>query len=311
MRQSAIWSRIRVRRAQLLVMVASASVACSSSNGPGVPDHGTSVLLTDTPFPYDLVSRADVFVVDVRAGTDSGTTGSACGNATQIVAPNRSFDLLALQRGTTALLGEAQLPAGQYRSVCITINTDLSSLTLRDGRQLTGSTSPKVDWSGAGERIIKADIFEPIPVADTGGTILIHFDVGRSFIPLQDVEPPRADSGFAFVAIVDAFNPAGTGSISGTLVGGTGRTPIPNASLRVFVGDSGNPENTWFVVATGTSDPSGHFKLAFLTPSSYWPGSGYILGADAPATTPYGPFRLSGVDVTAGAETSVGEVLLP
>ena len=302
-----------LRRFTSLTLLAAATVTCSDSGNPSTAGT-TAILITDTPFPYDWVARADLYIVRVTAGTDSGTTGGGCTGAAEVAAPNQTVDLLALQRGTTALLGTATIPAGQYRSVCVTVNTDLSSLTLRDGRVLTGTSSPVIDWQSSGERIIKADVYDPISVADTGGTILIHFDVGQSFIPLQDVTPPRSDSGFVFIATMSAFNPATTGSISGRIVAGTpGGAPITDASIRAFVGDSANPEGTWFVAATGTTDADGNFKLAYLLPSSRWTGAGwvYILAADPPTASGRGPARVKGVVVTAGTETALGELVAP
>lgn len=277
-----------------------------------LPWTATSILLTDTPFPYDLVARADLFIVRVAVGTDSGSTGAGCTGAIEVAAPNRTIDLLALQHGTTALLDTITLPAADYRAVCVTINTDLSSLTLRDGRRLTGSTSPVIDWSGSGERIIKSDVPDPIAIADSGGSILIHFDVGRSFIPLQDVEPPRSDSGFAFIATVEALDPVRTGAISGRLVATeAGGAPVRNASIRAMVGDSSSAEATWFVAATGTTDSTGTFNLAYMSPSERWAGNGwvYIVAADAPTALGLSGVRAKGVNVTMGRTTNLGVLI--
>ena len=299
----------------LTVLLASLTVlACSDGESPPSTEGLTSILIADTPFPYDVVAEANLFVVRVEAGIDSGSGGGSCTNATVVATPNHVVDLLALQGGITATLGQASIPAGDYGAVCVTINTDLSNLVLRDGRILTGTSSPVVDWSGSGERIIKADIFDPIPIADTGGTILIHFDVGKSFIPLQDVFPPRTDSGYAFIAVTEALNPAATGAISGTVVATTtGGAPLPHASIRAMVGDSSMPENTWFVAGTGTTDTTGHFRLAYLSPSSRWVPQGWVysLVVDAPSTTSFLPVTTKGVGVLAPLETVLGEIVLP
>ena len=303
-----------------LVLLVAGTATCSdpdplpSDSGNPATSTATSILITDTPFPYDLVEGADLYIVRVTVGTDSGSTGSGCGGAVQVAAPNRTIDLLALQHGTTALLDTFKLTAGDYRAVCVTINTNLSSLTLRDGRILTGTSSPGIDWSGSGERILKADVHDPIAIADSGGRILIHFDVGRSFIPLQDVEPPRSDSGFAFIATLEAFDPSRTGSITGRLVSPFAGAPIVNASIRALVGDSSMAEGTWFVAGTGTTDADGNFKLAYLSPSSRWAGPGWVynLAADAPAIMGgLAPLRVKGVDVTIGHSTDLGVLVMP
>lgn len=307
-------TRHRAHNTVRLLLAAVIAGGCADSQTPPPPLGSTDILIADTPFPYDVVAEANLFVVRVEAGIDSGAGGGSCTNATVVATPNRQIDLLALQGGITATLGTADLAAGDYRAVCITINTDLSNLVLRDGRILTGTSSPVIDWSGSGERIIKADIFDPIPVTDSGGTILIHFDVGKSFIPLQDVFPPRTDSGYAFIAVTEALNPAATGSISGTVVATTsGGTPLPHASIRAMVGDSSQSENTWFVAGTGTTDTTGHFRISYLSPSTRWapPGWVYNLVADAPSKTSFLPVTIKGVTVVAPSETPLGEIVLP
>lgn len=295
------------------VTTATATLTVVVVNGGGVG--GVKVLLTDSPFPFDLVARADLFIVRVVAGTDSGSTGSTCSGATTIAEPKRRFDLLALQHGTTAPMGEGSLSDGSYGAVCITINTDSSSLTLKDGTVLRHDTDPGINWSATGERIIKADIFQPIAVVDTAATFVIHFDVGESFIPFADVTPVGPRGWFFYVPAIDVMDLATTGAISGTVVGGPGTpAPVANASIRAMLGDSSMAPDTWFVAATGATDPLGHFKLAFLSPSSRWTGPGwvYIVEAHPPSTSTSSleVQRIPGVTVSASAETALGTITL-
>src|SRR6266568_2106099 len=84
------------------------------------------VLLTDAPFPYDSLGSVNVYVVRIEANAESDTSGT--GNWVLVTEPGKSFDLLALQQGATALLGEGELPAGQYHSIRMTIDTNRSSI---------------------------------------------------------------------------------------------------------------------------------------------------------------------------------------
>ena len=88
------------------------------SIGPGTKPIA-KVLLTDAPFPYDSVASVNVYVVSVAASTDPDTTGDAGWET--IAQPGRVFDLLALQQGTTALLGEGQLSGKLYRAIRVVI----------------------------------------------------------------------------------------------------------------------------------------------------------------------------------------------
>ncbi len=293
-------------------LVLSAGACNSDPVGAGTGSGGIKVLLTDSPFPFDLVARADIFVVRVAAGTDSGSTGSDCSGATALAEPNKRFDLLALQRGTTASLGEGSLPNGSYGAVCITINTDSSSLTLKDGTVLRHDTDPGINWSASGQRIIKADIFQPIAVVDTSATFVIHFDVGKSFIPAADIEPVGTEGWYYYIPAVEAIDPTTVGAISGT-VGDSSATPIAGASVRAMVGDPGMAPGTWYVAATGTTDAQGHFALSFLKPSGELLGAGwvYIVECYPPTTSSLGLQRVEGVTVNAGETTALGTVTLP
>src|SRR5438034_8104069 len=70
------------------------------------------VLLTDAPFPYDSVASVNVYVASIDASGDVDTTGG--GEWVRVATPDRAVDLLTLQRGATAVLGEAEFEARLY-----------------------------------------------------------------------------------------------------------------------------------------------------------------------------------------------------
>ena len=305
----------RIGASLATVFVAGGALAgCGSSSAPsGTGSANVSVLLTDSPFPFDQFSRADLYVVSVAAGVDSGSGGGQCTGATIVAQPDRAIDLLALQHGVTELLGKADLPAGDYGAVCITIDTDRSSLTMKNGTVLAHNTDPGINWSATGQRIIKTNIFQPIGVTDRAGTILIHFDVGRSFIPSADVTPPGPAGWYYYVPAIDAMDPATVGSITGSVVDArTGATPVVGASVRAMVGDPNWAPDTWFVAATGTTDAQGRFTLAYLPPSAHWATHGWVYTVEAypPTTMVRAVTRRSGVAVTAGGESALGAIPL-
>jgi len=287
------------------------SVVACGSDTVGTGDHptgGIRVLLTDSPFPYDQVKRVDVYVVRVAAGADSVGTRT-------IAEPKRRFNVLALQRGTTALLGTGSLPDASYAAVWVTINSDSSSMTLKDGTVLRYNTDPGIVWSGNGERVILADMFKPIEVVDTSATFVIHFDVARSFIPLPDVVPPGPEGWYGYVPAVDALDPTEAGAISGTVVSGQGTPrPVPDAPIRAMVGNPLGDPGAWFVAATGATDAEGRFKLAFLPPpSAAWTGAGWVYNVEVytPGIPGKDPQRFTSVTVIAGEETALGTISLP
>jgi hypothetical protein len=290
-------------------------VACSdrSSQDPG-GENMTRVLLTDDPFPFDRVERVDLYVVSVSGSLSPDT--SAAGSFVTLATPNRTIDLLALQNGVTDELGALELPEGIITAVRLMIDTDRSSITLKDGTVLTGSSTPGIAWqSSAGRPVLNALIHEQIEVPDAGGTVVIDFDVGKAFITPQELDPASTDEGFIFSPVLRAADGTKTGSIAGVVQ--SGGTPVEDASLRLYLGNPANAENTWSVLGTAHSDAAGAFEFSFVTRSAYWAQvpaqatSTYIVAVDPPSGLVAERALVSGVSVTAGHETALGTIDLP
>ncbi len=171
----------------LLVALAASAYGESDPGDPLIPVDTlpttlgrTSVLLTDSPFPFDAVQRVEVYIESIAASASADTAGDVTTGWVTVAEPAARFDLLQLQRGTTALLGEGDLPAGAYRAVRMVVNTDSSWLTYNDG------TRADVQWQVAGSFQLNALVEAPIDVPDSGAQIVIDFDVGRSFVRLND-----------------------------------------------------------------------------------------------------------------------------
>jgi hypothetical protein len=276
--------------------------ACSESGS--LTDSGTgqvNVMLTDAPFPFSQVKSVDVFVVRVDgklADVDSAQAANtdSAGWMT-LVSPSTKINLLTLTGGKTASLGVATLPVGTYRSFRMVIDTDQSSVTLND------NTTPEVKWPSAGKNGIKILLAEPFEV--TGGTtnLLIDFDVGRSFVMRgNDI----SKNGLLFKPVVHGATVQTTGSISGTVRGdsATGVT-IPGATVEVLKeGTALTDTSAANIVATGVTDASGNFTIAFLRPGTY------VVRATPPAASGYKPALLvGGATVTAGSTLS-GKVII-
>jgi hypothetical protein len=307
-----------LRAARLSALAVAVSISTTQCDQRTVePTEGglTHTLLTDSPFPYSRVARVDVYVVSVSASTAPDTSRTATGFAV-LATPNRRINLLNLSNGATDELGAVRLPAGAVTAVRMIIDTDSSSMTLKNGTVLTGRTTPGIRWqSSAGRPVLNALIHEQIAVPDTGATIVIDFDVGRAFIPGYDVTPPVDSNSFVFSPVIGAASVAKTGSIAGTVVARS--ATVADASLRLYLGDPATPENTWSTMATTHTSANGEFRFAFVTPSAHWAtvpaqaGKVYIVAIDPPAGSGLGRLLIPNVTVTAGAITSLRTVTLP
>jgi hypothetical protein len=272
--------------------------ACDSTEiGPQVPnptDGKTSVFLTDDPFPFDGVSRVDMHVVSIALALRADTSEAGPPWVT-VATPDRAFNLLDLQNGSTTLLGDAVVPPGNYQAVRMVIDPDRSSITDADGHQISRTDTPGtpgIDWQAKGEHpTLYAIVEEPMAVDENGADIVIDFDVGRSF--LYD-----GQGRFTFVPFLRAITRSGSGSIAG-LVRRSDGTPIPNAVLTAYHGlDTTSVLGP--LASTSRGDAQGHFTIPFLRAGSY-----QVVAEDLVRKVESGVVR---VEVKAGETVDAGEL---
>jgi hypothetical protein len=284
-----------MRRAlpSFIACLCAASLACGDGHRDTTSTGGrtATILLTDAPFPYDSIARVDVYVESIAASTSTDTLD---GNFEWITlaTPERVFNLLDLQNGRTAFLGEGALVPGAFRAVRMVIDVDKSSVT-----NVYGFETP-VQWNTVGSQMaIHALVEDPLTVAE-GGEIVIDFDVGRSF---------QGDyTGLTFIPYIRAVNTAATGSIAGAITLDPSVVPsvtLGNRTVEVYQGGAGQYES-WALRATGRTDGDGHFVVPLLRPGSY------IVRVDAPRNSPYGAVTRSDVVVSARQTTELQGLVL-
>ena len=175
------------------IMLAGLAAACSSdSTLPSLTTSGTVVVqLSDAPFLTDSVQSVDVFVVEVdgrATATDdndanANVDNSAVGGWTVLATPNQSYNLLSLQNGATASLGQVGLAAGTYSGFRMIIDQSKSSVTLKNGTVLSGTSNPGIKFPSAAKSGLKVNLSKPLVIV--GGattTLLVDFDVNDSFV---------------------------------------------------------------------------------------------------------------------------------
>ena len=275
-----------------LALMAAAALglgACNASEtGPSGPagEGKTAVFLTDAPFPFDRIARVDVHILEIALSPQSDTSEGLPDWVT-VATPDRAFNLLDLQNGTTALLGEAGVPPDQYRAVRVSFDPERSSMTDTEGGH------PPIDWQSKGEMpTIFAMVEEPMAIDENGEDIVIDFDVGRSFLP------DAPNGGFLFIPWLRAITRTGSGSITGRVVHAETGAPIPLAAVSVHHAfDSTGTLGP--LIATSRTDQAGAFAASFLRPGRYT-----VIAEDLVRDTG-GPSR--NVEVEAGEITEAGE----
>lgn len=280
-----------IRLFSALVISAIAFAACSDSSGTGTGL--LAVRLTDAPFPFSNVASVDVYVVRVDArkeATSDAATSDETNHAgwTTVATPNALINLLDLRNGKTLALGETPLPIGAYRNFRLILDTDKSSITLKDG------STPPISFPSAGHSGIKINLEEPVEVTEDGSTLILDFDVGRSFV----MRGNSAANGFNFKPVIKAVAQL-TGSVSGYVRANSATgAAVPNATVEVL--PAGSPvDYAGDILRSASTDADGKFTLAFLRPGSY------VLRATPPTASGFKPALLAGgVTVTAGHATT-------
>lgn len=283
---------IRLIRGTGMLLCALAFAACSDSSGT---NRGTlTVRLTDAPFPFSEVSRVDVYVVRVdakQAATtdDEAADGSAQGWTT-VATPNALINLLELGDGKTTNLGATTLPTGNYQSFRLILDTDKSSITLKDG------TQPDIKFPSAGHSGIKVILDDPIQLTENGSVMTLDFDIGRSFVARGN----GAKNGFIFKPVIHAVAQDITGTVTGSVHANSATgAAVPNATVEVLMaGSLVTDTDPTHVVRSTSTDANGAFRIAFLLPGTY------VLRATPPAASGFKPALLAGgLTITAGQET--------
>ena len=282
-----------IRLFAALVIGTFAVAACTDSSGTGTGL--LTVRLTDAPFPFSEVARVDVYVVRVDAKTAETTDAEAedegdRGGWTTIATPNTLINLLDLGSGQTVNLGATTLPTGTYRSFRLVIDTDQSSITLKDG------TTPAIHFPSAGSSGIKVKLDQPIHLTEDGSVMTLDFDIGRSFV----LRGNRSANGFNFKPVIRAVAQDITGTVTGS-VRANSATGAGVAGTTVEVLTAGSlltDSDPTHIVASTATDADGNFRIAFLLPGTY------VLRATPPTASGFKPALLTGgLTITTGAET--------
>ncbi len=289
-----------IRRFAAFVIATFALAACSDSSGTGTGL--LTVSLTDAPFPFSSVASVDMYVIRVDAKTVATTDEEAANEAdhdgwTTVATPNALINLLSLDDGKTINLGGMLLPTGNYRSFRLILDTDKSSITLKDG------TKPPVSFPSAGHTGIKINLDEPIQLTENGTAMTLDFDIGRSFV-MRGNNPAN---GFNFKPVIRAVAhdiSATLGSVTGSVHANSATgAAVPDATVEVLApGSLLTDSDPTHIVQTAKTDLNGEFRIFFLVPNPV--GSPYVLRATPPAASGFKPALLpGGLTITAGTKT--------
>lgn len=247
----------------LSAFIALLTFSCSDNNEESGDATGRLIVkLTDAPFPYELVSEANVtiFKIDARntsmdeedpeAGEDAGSPFVV------LMEEEVEVNLLDLTNGVTETLVNQDFPVGNYDLVRIYVKG--VNVVLTDG-----TTYDLTVPSGA-QTGIKVFI-KPGLTVEGGLTseLLLDFDVSRSFVPQGNLSSVSGITGFNFKPVIKASNVSTTGTLGGmvTTTIEEAVTPLEGAQISVFAADTLN--------TTTFTDGEGAYTIMGLVAGSY------------------------------------------
>jgi uncharacterized protein DUF4382 len=171
----------------MLPLVAIVSASACGVGSTGTSTGTVSANIADAPFPIDSITSVDVFVVSLQTTTrevsDDEIRDVAAATGWQTIStPNQSYNLLELRGGKTASLGEARIPTGIYRRFRLVLDTDKSSVTLKGGKVLTGTSTPGIRWPSAGQSGVKVEMAGTLALTEAGATLLVDVNLEASFV---------------------------------------------------------------------------------------------------------------------------------
>jgi len=272
-----------------------AVAACGDTTGTNMGR--LTVKLTDAPFPFAEVSRVDMHVVRIDARTQSVSESEASDASntsgwTTIASPNTTINLLSLQGGVTTNLGTTSLATGNYNAFRLILDTQKSTITLKDGTVLTGGNG--IVFPSAAQTGIKINLDAPIQVTQDSSVMILDFDVGSSFVMRGN---SIKNNGLLFKPVIRAVATELTGVLTGSVRSTSATGPaVAGATVDVLKDGTALTDTVAAnVVASTATDASGNYRFSFLLPGAY------EVRATPPAASGFKPALLpDGVTITSG-----------
>ena len=228
---------------------------------------------------------------------------SVCSGASHFSAVIRSaaINLLSLQGGVTTNLGTSTLSSGSYNGFRLVLDTQKSTVTLKDGTVLTGGSG--IIFPSAAQTGIKINLDAPIRVTQDSSVMILDFDVGSSFVLRGN---SIKNNGLLFKPVIRAVATELTASATGSVrsVSVTGPA-VAGATVDVLkAGTVVTDTVAANVVASTATDAAGAYRFSFLLPGTY------VVRATPPAASGFKPALLTGGLTVASGAALTGQVIV-
>ncbi len=262
MNRSNVWRGLRLSFAFLPVF---SVLACNFLGSWGATGR-LRVLVTDSPFPVDMIERAEITItrVEARLTTQSAESQPADEEGTTedgewivVFEGETTLDLLDLRNGRTDLLADATIPAGHYTELRLIVTG--GTVKLIDDDRIFDLRVPSGEQTG-----IKLKLAFDVP-EDGEATLLLDVDLSRAFMamPPGHSDDPASIRSFRFQPAIAMrlINIVEAGQISGVVTDAGTQLPIENA--QVAASRDGSEVGSTF------TDPDGTYTLMGLAAGTY------------------------------------------
>lgn len=258
-------SMTATRNVALSLAISVFAGACSGDPSTGTGTATLRIQLTDGPgIEYD---SAIVYIGAV-------TIRPVGGDAILITDEGGRFDLLDLQNGVTAELGELEVDPGEYHELRMIVDSAYVGLAdpyeFDDGTTERDLKVPSGSSSGIKVKLRAADgdgDVDGVTIVPGETILVVDFDVYQNFKTQGNPNTPAGLKGVLFTPTLRATVRNVAGSIAGTVTAAADDSPLPGLTVRATL--QGTPAGEDPVEATAITQDDGTYVIRFLAPGTY------------------------------------------
>lgn len=248
-----------------LPLALAGAAACGDTTSSSTGTAHLRIQLTDAPrveFDSAVVYISTITLLPVE------------GDPVVVTDEGGRFDLLDLQNGVTAELGDVDIEPGDYRELRLVVDSAYVGLTppyeFEDGTTERSLKVPSGSSSGIKVKLRSTDADSLVPYVSItpGETILVvEFDVYQNFKIQGNPNTPAGLKGVLFTPVLRAVVRDVAGSIAGTVTSSADDSPLPGLTVRATL--QGTPAGEDPVEATATTGEDGTYVIHFLSPGTW------------------------------------------
>jgi len=254
----------------LLTAITLGIISSCTSTDDGISGNDSTkgslkILLTDAPFPSDLVAQVNVVIDEVSINKVNDDSSEDDDSGWSVLSSEESsFNLLDLQNGAVAVLADfEEFPIGTYSEIRLHIVSAEVVLTEDAGGETYDLKIPSGTSSG-----LKVKIDGNLEVrGGNAAALIVDFDVAQSFLVQGNpTKNGKEITGFKFKPVIRAT----AEDISGTVEGYVSVqqlsdgvvSEVPGVGIQVTVTDG---TNTYIAI----SSDNGYYAIIGVLPGEY------------------------------------------